>query len=162
MKKERSTPPPASATKIQALRQSGTFNPRAEKVGDLLFREESFFDPQDITQVKYEMLRQVQKEAMPISSVAASFGFSRPAFYKAQEDFTREGLAGLIGKRRGPRGGHKLTAEVLAFAEQIRAQEPSVRSPELVLQIQKKFAIQVHRRSLERSLAAAKKKRSMP
>ena len=157
MKRERPTTPQGSASKIQALRQSGTLNLRAEKVKDRLFREESFFDPQDMTQVKYEMLRQVRKEAMPISSVAASFGFSRPAFYKAQEDFTREGLAGLISKRRGPKGGHKLTAEVLAFAEQIRAQEPSVRAPELVLQIQKKFAIRVHRRSLERSLAAKKK-----
>ena len=33
---------------------------------------------------------------MPISAVAASFGFSRPAFYKAQRDFTREGMVGLI------------------------------------------------------------------
>jgi transposase len=159
MKKPSPKTPPA---KIQALRQSGTLNPRAGKVQDRLFLEESFFDPQDLTQVKYEMLRQVQKEARPISGVAPNFGFSRPAFYKAQQDFTREGLAGLIPKRRGPKGGHKLTAEILAFVEQIRTQEPSVRTLDLVRQIQKKFAIQVHRRSLERALAAAKKKRSAP
>ena len=147
---------------MQALRQSGTLNLRAEKVTERLFQEERFFDPQDMTQVKYEMLRQVQKEAVPIINVAASFGFSRPAFYKAQEDFTREGLAGLISKRRGPKGGHKLTAEVLAFVDQIRAQEPSVRVPELVLQVQKTFAIRVHRRSLERALAVAKKKQNTP
>jgi transposase len=161
MKPDRPSPK-TPATKIQALRQSGTLNPRAGKVQDRLFLEESFFDPQDLTQVKYEMLRQVRKEAMPISSAATTFGFSRPAFYKAERDFTREGLAGLIPKRRGPKGGHKLTPEILAFAEQIRAQEPSVRTPELVRQIQKKFAIRVHRRSLERALAAAKKKQSTP
>jgi hypothetical protein len=100
MKPERPSPK-ALAAKIQALRQSGTLNPRARQVQDRLFREESFFDPQDLTQVKYEMLRRVQKEAMPIGTVAASFGFSRPAFYKAQQDFAREGLAG----NRRPSGG---------------------------------------------------------
>lgn len=152
----------ASAAKIQALRESGTLNRRSAKVQDRLFLEESFFDPQDLTQVKYEMLRRVRKETMSISSVAGSFGFSRPAFYKAQADFTREGLAGLIPKRRGPKGAHKLTAEILTFVEHVRTQEPSIRTPELVRQIQKKFAIQVHRRSLERALAAAKKKPSTP
>jgi len=69
---------------------------------------------------------------MPISMIAASFGVSRPAFYKAQQDFAREGLAGLIARRRGPKQGHKLTGEVPAFVEHIRAQEPGVTTPELV------------------------------
>ncbi len=150
--------PKAPAAKLQALQQSGTLNPRALKVRDQLYREENFFDPQDLTQVKYEMLRRVQKEAMPIGSVAATFGFSRPAFYKAQQDFTREGLVGLIPKRRGPKGGHKLTEEIMAFVEQIRTQEPLARTPDLVGRIQEHFGIQVHRRSLERALVAAKKK----
>jgi transposase len=154
--------PKRSSPKLQALRQSGTFNARAKKVSDRMFRETSFFDPQDLPQVKYEMLRQVQRDALPISRAAARFGFSRPAFYKAQRDFTREGLVGLIPKRRGPKGGYKLTPEILAFAEQTRLLDPSLRMPELVRQIQKKFALQVHRRSLERALAATKKKQSRP
>ncbi len=129
---------------------------------DRLFLEESFFDPQDLAQVKYEMLRKVQKEAMPISGTAASFGFSRPAFYKAQQDFTREGLAGVIPKRRGPKGRHKLTPEVLAFAERIRDQKPRIPTLELVRSIQKEFSIQVHRLSLERAMVAAKKKPPLP
>lgn len=154
--------PKTPAAKLQALRQSGTLHPHAGKVQDRLFLEESFFDPQDLTQVKYEMLRRVQKEEVPISTAAASFGVSRPAFYKAQRDFAREGLAGLIARRRGPREGHKVTAEVLAFVEQIRAQNPSVTTPELLQRIQKKFSLQVHRRTLERALVVAKKKRSKP
>lgn len=148
----------ASAAKLHSLRQSGTVNARAAKVQDALFLEQEFFDPQDLTQVKYEMLRRVQKDAMPIRAAAARFGFSRPAFYKAQLDFTREGLAGLIPRRRGPKQGHKLTPEVLAFAEQIRVQDRSVRTLDLVRQIQRKFAVQIHRRTLERALAAVKKK----
>jgi transposase len=146
--------------KIQALRQSGTLHPRAEKVQDRLFLEESFFDPQDLTQVKYEMLRRVQKDEIPISTVAANFGVSRPAFYKAQRDFARAGLVGLIPRRRGPKHGHKLTGEVLAFVKYIRTQEPDMTTPELVRRIQKKFSFQVHRRTVERALSSAKKKQN--
>lgn len=161
----RPTPPPAaqaSVGKIEALRQSGTLNRRAATVQAPLFLEDRFFDPQDLTQVKYEMLRQVGNEAKPISRVAVTFGFSRPAFYKAQQDFTREGLSGLLPKRRGPKGRHKLTPEIVALAGQMRAQEPPVPMRELLAHLQNTCGIQVHRRSLERALAAAKKKRGTP
>ena len=150
-----------SAAKLQALRESGTLNRRANQVQDPLFLEEDFFDPQDLTQVKYEMLRRVQKEVMPIRRVAARFGFSRPAFYKAQKDFTREGLVGLLPKRRGPKTGHKITGQIVAFVEQRRAQEPSLRMSDLLRLIQEKFAIQVHRRTVERALITAKKKQQV-
>jgi transposase len=149
-------------SKVQSLRQSGTLNPGAKKVQDQMFLEEKFFDPQDLIQVKYEMLRRVRKDKVPIRRAASSFGFSRPAFYKAQRDFTHQGLAGLIPRRRGPKGGHKLTREMVAFAEQSRLQEPALAIAELVRQIQKKFSVQVHRRTLERALVAAKKKRRSP
>lgn len=160
MKSKPASPKPLAA-KLQALRQSGTLNRRANQVQDPLFLEEDFFDPQDLTQVKYEMLRRVQKEAMPIRRVAARFGFSRPAFYKAQKDFTREGLVGLLPKRRGPKAGHKITGQIVAFVEQRRAQEPSLRMSDLLRVIQEKFAIQVHRRTVERALITAKKKQQV-
>src|SRR5690348_1935674 len=105
----------AKGSKIQALRQSGTLNPGADKVQDQMFLAENFFDPRDLTQVKYEMLRRVRKDKVPIRTAARSFGLSRPAFYKAQRDFTQEGIGGLIPRRRGPKGGHKLTREIVAF-----------------------------------------------
>lgn len=150
------------AAKLQALRESGTLNPRPDNVRDALFLEDPFFDPQDLAQVRYEMLRRVQKEAMPISAVTAAFGFSRPVFYKAQEDFAREGLVGLIPRRRGPKRRHKLTPEILAFVDQIRAIEPAIRTPDIVRRIQESFGTQVHRRSLERALAPPKKKPRVP
>jgi transposase len=153
---------PKAAVKVQALRQSGTFNPRAGAIGDRLFLEERFFDPQDLTQVKYEMLRRVEKENLSISAAAASFGFSRPAFYKARRDFTIEGLGGLIARRRGPKEGHKVTREIVSFVERTRSQEPSIGMSELVRRIQNEFAVVVHRRTVERALVAAKKKRVKP
>ena len=161
MKASRSAPKSAPV-KVQALRQSGTLNPRAGTIRDRLFLEEGFFDPQDLTQVKYEMLRRVEKEDVSISSISATFGFSRPAFYKARRDFIREGLVGLIPRRRGPKEGHKITREIVSFAERTRSQEPSIGTPELVRRIQKEFAVLVHRRTVERALVAAKKKTSKP
>lgn len=159
MRPPRPTPAQPFASKIEALRQSGTLNRRAAKVQAPLFVEDGFFDAQDLTQVKYEMLRHVRTDARPISRAAATFGLSRPAFYKAREDFTRDGLVGLLPKRRGPKRRHKLTPEILTVARQMRAQQPPVATPDLLQHIQDTFGVQIHRRSLERALAAPKKKR---
>jgi len=152
------SPKTKSSAKVQTLRHSGTLNPNAERVLDQLFLEEEFFDPQDVAQVKYEMLRRVQKEGMAISAVAFSFGMSRPSFYKTQSDFAQGGMNGLIPKRRGPRRRHKLTPEILRFVTQIQAQEPALRTSELIDRLHERFGIHIHRRSLERALLDAKKK----
>lgn len=151
--------PKNSDPKLQALRQSNPLNPHAQEVRDPLFQETDFFDPRDLAQVKYEMLRQVRKDQTHVSQAAATFGFSRPSFYKAQEDFTREGLAGLIPRKRGPKGRRKLTPEILEFVEQLRLQKPSLKIADLVQRIQQKSGLTVHRRSLERALLAVKKNR---
>ena len=147
-----------SDAKTQALRQSQTLNPRAQQVRDPLFLEQEFFDPRDLAQVKYEMLRRAHKEDTPISQAAAAFGLSRPSFYKAQQDFTAAGLAGLIARKRGPKQRHKLNREVMAFVSQTQEREPSLQAGALVQRIQQKFGLSVHRRSLERALLAVKKK----
>src|SRR6266852_4700534 len=41
------------------------------------------------------------------------------------------GLAALVPARPGPRRAHKLTTEVVAFARQARAADPSLRSADL-------------------------------
>jgi len=145
-------------SKVQALRQSQTLNARSKQVRDRLFLEEDFFDPRDLAQVKYEMLRRVQKQAAHVSEVAAAFGFSRPSFYTAQANFARAGLAGLIPRKRGPRQRHKLKAEVMAFVAHAQAQEPALKVAALVQRIRERFALKVHRRTLERALLAVKKK----
>jgi transposase len=147
-----------SDPKLQALRQSNTLNPRAKRVLDPLFQGADFFDPRDLAQVKYEMLRRVQKEQAHVSQAAAAFGFSRPSFYKAQNDFTREGLAGLIPRKRGPKRRRKLNPQVMDFVVQARLQEPSIKIADMLQRIQEKFGVRVHRRSLERALLGVKKK----
>ena len=144
--------------KFEALQQQGTLNPRPKQVRDELFLQDEFFDPRDLVQVKYEMLRRVQAEGQSVTNASANFGFSRPSFYQALSAFEQNGLAGLVPHKRGPKQAHKLTEEVLTFIGEMRQKEPSVRLPDLVKLIQERFGIRVHPRSIERSLLRHQKK----
>ena len=146
------------ARRLQALNAQGAGHPHPEAVTDPLFHDSSFFDPNDLVQVKYEMLRRVRTEGQSVTDAAVSFGFSRPSFYQAQSAFEDDGLAGLVPHKRGPRQAHKLTEEVLTFIGELRQKEPSIRLPDLVKRIQKRFRIKVHPRSIERSLLRHQKK----
>jgi transposase len=145
--------------KLQALRQQACLNPRPDRVHDEVFHDSEFFDTHDLVQVKYEMLRRVQKDGHPVSQAAATFGFSRPSFYQAQAAFEQAGLAGLIPHKRGPKQGHKLTQEVVEFIRQRRQEDPALPTLALVDLIEERFQIVVHPRSIERGLARHQKKR---
>ena len=145
--------------KLVALTASGTVNPHPEAVRDPAFVGNEFFDSRDLVQVKYEMLRRVRVEGGSIAEAADQFGLSRPTFYKAQAEFARAGLAGLLPGKRGPRGAHKLTAEVLEFIERVQAEEAGLDAPALAERINQHFGYSVHRRTVERALAREKKKR---
>jgi hypothetical protein len=67
----------------------------------------------------------------------------------------RGGLIALVPQKRGPRGAHKLSPEVLAFLHEVMVEDAT---RDLVEAVQKEFGIAVHRRSIERALERAKKK----
>jgi len=146
--------------KTPELKRTGTLNPRPGSVSDTLFKENPFFDPKDLLQVRYEMLRRHIVEEVSIVDVAANFGVSRPTVYQAQAAFQQDGLIGLIPKHRGPKEGHKLSAEVIEYVRTLRVAEPGLTTVACVQAVQKKFGITVHRRSLERALASKKKPRN--
>jgi transposase len=143
--------------KQRRLRQQATLNPRPEAVTHPLFQGSEFFDPHDLLQVKYEMLRLVSDEQRPVSEAAKACGFSRPSFYQAQAAFTQSGLAGLIPQKPGPRSGHKLTPTVMAFLTEARMAEPSLRPERMASLVKKNFGVQVHPRSIERQFRRQKK-----
>ncbi|MGO9515670.1 MAG: hypothetical protein ACLPND_01365, partial [Candidatus Korobacteraceae bacterium] len=70
--------------KTRALAASRTLNPRPEKVTDPAFAPGSFFDPADLVQVKYEMVRRSEIDGLPAAAAAAAFGFSRQSLYTAK------------------------------------------------------------------------------
>lgn len=144
--------------KRDVLREQGTLNPRPESVTYSVFQESDFFDARDLVQVKYEMLRRVEFEQTSISQAAGEFGFSRPSFYQTQTAFRQTGLTGLVPQKRGPRQAHKMTPEVLEFVQHIRAAQPALRWEQLAEQIQERFSVAIHPRSIERGLLRSQKK----
>lgn len=145
--------------KRRALQERGSLNPRPQKVRDELFQSSTFFDSRDLVQVKYEMLRRVQEDGQEVSRAAATFGLSRPSFYKAQGSFAREGICGLVPKKRGPKGGHKLADTVMTFVHNVREKDESLDARAIAQLIKQKFQLTVHPRSVERALKRQGKKR---
>jgi len=145
--------------KTDLLRQQGCLNSHPEKVTDELFALSEFFDPRDLLQVKYEMLRRVREEGCPVSHSAKLFGLSRPSYYQAQKAYDEGGMPALLPKKPGPRRAHKLSEEVVAALREALAESPGLSPPELVQLVEKRFDISVHPRSIERALARSKKKR---
>lgn len=139
--------------RAQALKARGALHAHPQDVTEPLFRDSAFFDPHDVVQVKYEMLRRVRTDTTSVSEAAADFGFSRPAFYQARAAFTREGLPGLLPRKRGPKQPHKLTDEVLAvLAVAPTPDGQRSRSAELAALLKRQFGIVAHPRSIERSV----------
>ncbi len=146
-------------SKQQALRSNGSLHPHPESVQDQRFLHDSFFDPNDLVQVKYEMLRRHREGDNSVTDVAKTFGTSRQAFYAARNRFRSQGISGLIPKRRGPRVAHKCTDEVLEFAEQWKNAHPTEPSLRVADAIEQHFGIRIHPRTINRALDRRKKKR---
>jgi transposase len=143
-------------SKVEALREEGTLNPVPEDVRDPKFQENEFFDPHDIVQVKYEMLRRVSVENASISAAAEECGVSRPTFYQTKATFKKAGVAGLVPQKRGPHGPHKLRGQALAFIQQQLVAGEPVRARELAKLVRQKFDLNVHPRTIERAAAGKK------
>jgi transposase len=142
--------------KTAALLDVGTLNPSPEKVGDSKFQGSEFFDPRDMVQVRYEMLRRVSVDSLSVTQAAAEYGVSRPTYYQSKASFDESGVPGLVPRKRGPRGPHKLQGEILAFAETQTVPGEPIRARELAKLIRQEFSIKVHPRTIERALGEKK------
>ena len=149
---------PADA-KTRSLKEHGCLNPNAETVCDELFLSNAFFDPRDLLQVRYEMLRRVREDGVPVSHAAASFGVSRPTWYQAQRAYDAGGLPGLLPEKPGPRRRHKLSDEVVEALLAAKSEQPELTAAALVDLVRARFGITIHRRSIGRMLAQVKKSR---
>lgn len=143
--------------RTQRLKKEGTLHPNPNKVKTELLEKSPFFDANDLMQMKYEMLRSVSVDQQPIADAAHTFGLSRVAYYRAQEQYQRHGLAGLLPHRRGPKHPHKFTPEVMSFIKkQLAATSQQPNWNFLSKQIEDRFGINTHPRSVERTVKLKK------
>jgi transposase len=139
-------------SKTDALVEEGTLNPAPDKVRDPKFRTCEFFDPRDVVQVKYELLRRVSIDKVSVTEASGEYGVSRPTYYQAKADFDMAGIAGLVPAKPGPRGPSKIDDDVLAFLRaRVVAGEP-LRARELAKLVRDKLDIELHPRTIERVL----------
>ncbi len=143
--------------KHKLLKKSGTLNKQFREVKDKLFKEHAFFDAKDLVQVKYEMLRRVSQDEASVSETSDAFGFSRPSFYEAKGSFEKEGLAGLIPGKPGPKKAHKLNEQIMGYISENNLE--GSKSTDLKKMILDKFGVNVHPRSIERAISKRKKKK---
>lgn len=145
-----------SDEKLALLRQFHTLHPHPDLVQDPLFTSGSpFFDPRDLVQVKYELLRRVRVDGSSVSHATSLFALSRPTFYAAQASWEQAGIVGLLPEPTGPRHAHKLTEEILT---QLHPLARTMSPPQLAEWVQQQYHLIVHPRSIERALARSAKK----
>ena len=144
--------------KQDRLREAGTLNRTPKKVSDPMFAAGDFFDARDLLQVRYEMVRLVRVDEASLAQAAARFGVSRPTCFRMVKAFDGGGLQELIPARRGPRGPHKISPEILRFVENYRARHGRVGARRLAPLIEAEFGVRVHPRGLEKALERLQKK----
>lgn len=148
----------AADGKLAALRRQHAEHRHPDAVRDAAFISgDPFFDPRDLVQVRYEMLRRVREEGQSVAGTAAVFGVSRQGFYAAAASFKEAGLPGLVPERPGPRRAHKLSEPVVDVLAAILAADRSLTSADLARIAGERFGLVVHRRSVERALARRKR-----
>lgn len=141
------------------LKQFHVFNPQPKNVIAPLFLNHDFFDAHDKLQIKYEMLRHIDNGALSSKETALQFGYSRTALYQIREQFSREGLAGLLPHRTGPHQAKKLTAQVIEFIQQKRCKEHCPWKT-IATMLYHTFGYSLHIRTMQQAIAQQEKKHS--
>ena len=68
----------------ELLKRAKSLNQQPERIQDEYFlKQPEFFDPHDMIQVKYELLRRCEIEGRKVASTCQDFGFSRTTYYQS-------------------------------------------------------------------------------
>ena len=140
-------------SKIDILKENGTFNADSNSVKADDFLHGIFFDPNDLVQVKYEMLRSVEKKESSISEAAEKYGLSRQTYYVNKAAIESGGLAALIPKKTGPKDGYKLKDEGRRFIDDYISKHPGASPHEINVAMAVATGITVHDRTVTRYLS---------
>lgn len=137
--------------KEEFLRKEGLINPKPERVSHSLFRTVHFFDPQDLPQVRYELLRAARvDEGVTVAEACRLFGYSREYFYGLEREFLKRGLVALLGTPRGRRPVIALNQEVVNYVIHRKMTDPSLTGEELRKEILRTYRVDCSRRTVER------------
>lgn len=152
----------AADPKVAALAQARSLNPHPDRVTDPAFLASPFCDPRDLVQVKYEMVRRVRVDSVPVAQAALAFGYCRQTFYEIAAVLDAGGPSALVAGKSGPKGPRKLTDAVMDHIDGWRAAEPGLSARDLAAEVTAELGFTVHPRSIERALARRRERPSGP
>ncbi len=141
--------------KNEFLEKEGLLNPKPERISASLFADTDFFDPLDLPQVRYEMLRSARIEKTPVTKSCELFGFSREYFYKLERIFMARGLVSLLGAPKGRRPLIAINQEIVNFIVHQKIDNPKLSGEDLRNRIRKLYKIDCSRRTVERIIEKA-------
>ncbi len=139
--------------KIDFLKNQGLLNPSPERVTHPLFNTKAFFDPRDLPQVRYEMLRAARVEQIPVAKACRLLGFSREYFYRLERAFNERGYVALLGSRMGRPPLLALNQEIVSFIVHRKLESPRLSGEDLRKEILKLYKVDCSRRTVERIIA---------
>ena len=136
--------------KKKFLESRGLLNTRLERVTHPLFLSLDFFDPLDLPQVRYELLRAARAEDTSVAEACKLFGFSREYFYRLERAFMERGYVALLGLPRGRRPLIALNQEIVNFVVHRKLEQPTLSGEELRKEILTLYKVDCSRRTVER------------
>jgi len=138
------------------LKKNGTYNKGSGSVTAEEFQGGIFFDPNDLVQVKYEMLRSVAKNKMSVSEASKMYGLSRQSYYINKTAVDDGGIAALIPQKTGPRKAYKLTDRGCQFIDSYICDHPDANTHQVNKALYEATGISVHDRTVTRYLLSKK------
>lgn len=134
----------------ELLKRAKSLNQQPERIQDEYFlKQPEFFDPHDMIQVKYELLRRCAIEGRKVASTCQDFGFSRTTYYKVQEDFYQGGLPHLMGKQRGRQNPIKVNETIRGFLIAEKAKNKKLTAREMVEMLKQRHNVQLTERMIQ-------------
>jgi len=136
-------------------------NPRPDAVTRALFGDTpEFFDPRDLLQIRYELLRSHRIDGETVVRACQEFGVSRQTFYNLLEKFEARGIPGLLPGRPGPKGPTKVTPPVVELVQHELSLDPESSGAALAARVRAELGLVIHRRTIERLLRDLRSKKN--
>jgi len=142
--------------KKEILISNGTYNKKHQQVKDEKFLTMDFYDPMDIVQVKYEMLKNTINGGQGVAKTAEEFGFSKMSYYNIKNAFEKKGMLALIPEKTGPKEAHKLTPQCQEYIDKYIQDNPAASSSNVAAALMADKGVGISKRTIDRYRAKKK------
>ena len=139
--------------KKSRLIESNTFNTKCDKITAKIFADNELMDPQDLLQVRYEMVRAIEYEKKPIREICTEYGVSVTTARRYLDDLRNGGMIALVPEPKGPSGPTKLTKEAAGFIEDFLKEHPGASGGKVHNALEAKLHLGISKRTVERFLS---------